>query len=125
MAEDNKKLEKELKIIKLIKTLANGVGVILFIVMLVSAIQQGGIERLISLNGHDTVIFISVLTMFFGIVWAHQKEIAGGIVIVLAYLVMAITMGKIFPDSVLPVFLIVGILHIYAGLMEGRLNKHV
>jgi len=124
MVEENKQVEKELKIIKLIKALANGVGVILFIVMLVSAIQQGGLDRLINLNGHDTVIFVSVLTMFFGIIWAHQKGIAGGIVIVLAYIVMAITMGKIFPDAVLPAFLIIGILHIYAGLMELKLNKH-
>jgi len=125
MAENNKQIEKELKILKLIKTLANGVGLLLFVVMLVSAVQQGGLERLISLDGRDTVIFVCVLTMFFGIVWAHQKEIAGGIVIVIAYIVMAATMGKIFPDPVLPIFLIVGILHLYAGIMEARLNKHV
>ena len=123
MTAEQKQRDKEEKLIKLIKALANGVGLIMFIVLLISAIQQGGLDRLINLNGKETVSFVCILTMFFGIVWAHQKEIAGGILIIVAYIVMAITMGKIFPDAVLPIFLIVGILHLYAGIMEFKLNK--
>lgn len=116
------KVEKEEKILKLIRSLANGVGVILFIVMLIMAFEQGGLERLISLNGRDTVTFVCVLTMFFGIIWAHSKEIAGGILIIAAYIVMAINMGKLFPDAVLPIFLVVGLLHLYVGIVSFRKN---
>jgi hypothetical protein len=109
------------KMIRIIRGLANGIGVILFLVMLISAFEMGGLDRLISLNGKETITFVCILTMFFGIVWAHQKEIAGAILIIIAYIVLAINLGKFFPDAIVPIFLFVGILHLYAGIMS--INK--
>ncbi len=109
------------KMIRIIRGLANGIGVILFLVMLITAFEMGGLDRLISLNGKETITFVCILTMFFGIVWAHQKEIAGAILIIIAYIVLAINLGKFFPDAIVPIFLFVGILHLYAGIMS--INK--
>lgn len=122
--EKQKQQEKEAKLMKLITALANGVGVILFLVMLISAFEQGGLDRLIDLNGRETITFVCILSMFFGIIWAHTKEIAGGILIIIAYIVMAANMGKIFPDSVLPIFLVVGLLHLYAGYMTWKAGNN-
>jgi hypothetical protein len=118
--EKEEQIDKEEKILKLIRSLANGVGVILFIVMLIVAFEQGGLERLIDIDGRETITFVCVLTMFFGIIWAHSKEIAGGILIVVAYIVMAINMGKLFPDAILPIFLVVGLLHLYVGFVSFK-----
>ncbi len=109
------------KMIRIIRGLANGIGVILFLVMLITAFEMGGLDRLISLDGKETITFVCILTMFFGIVWAHQKEIAGAILIIIAYIVLAINLGKFFPDAIVPIFLFVGILHLYAGIMS--INK--
>ena len=115
--------EKDEKIIKLIRILTRGTGPILFLVMLTLAIGQGGMDRLINLTLEETIIIVGIMCMFFGIVWAYQNEIAGGIIIVLAYVIVAILQGKIFPNSVMPIFLIIGILNIYLGLMEIGLKK--
>ncbi len=115
------KESRDEKMIRIIRGLANGIGVILFLVMLITAFEMGGLDKLISLNGKETITFVCILTMFFGIVWAHQKEIAGAILIIIAYIVLAINLGRIFPDAIVPIFLFVGILHLYAGIMS--INK--
>lgn len=116
-------LEKELKLMKLIKALANAIGLILFALLLVTAIQMGGIDRLINLDGRETITFVCILTMFFGMIWALQKGIAGGILIMVAYIVMAINMGSVLPDAVLPVFFFVGVMHLFVGWKEYKISK--
>lgn len=118
-----KHLEQDEKIIKLIRIIARGIGPILFLIMLVFAVGQGGIDRLISLTGIESLVFVGILTMFFGIIWAYQNEIAGGILIVIVYIVLAIIQGSFIPNAIFPIFLITGILHIYVGVMEIGIKK--
>lgn len=118
-----KQMEQDEKIIKLVRILARGIGVILFLVMLIGAIGQGGLDRLINLNGTETISFICILTMFFGIIWANQKEIAGGILIIVGYIILAINLGSLIPDAIIPIFFFTGVLHIYAGVMEIKLKQ--
>lgn len=106
---------QEDKALEIVRILAKGIGPLLFLVLLISAISQGGMDRLIHLNGQETISFVCIATMFFGIIWALHNEIAGGILIVVTYVVLALNMGSIFPGKVLPIFLFVGILHLYAG----------
>ena len=120
--EPQKQLEQDEKIVKLVRILARGIGVLLFLVMLISAIGQGGLDRLISLNGTETISFVCILTMFFGIIWANQKEIAGGILMIVAYIVLAINLGSMIPNPIYPIFFFTGVLHIYAGVMEIKLK---
>lgn len=118
-----KQLEKDEKVVKLVRLLARGIGPLLFLVLLISAISQGGIDRLINLTGTETISFVCIVTMLFGIIWTYQNEIAGGILIILAYLVMCMNMGSFIPGALFPIFLFTGILHIYAGLMEIGLKR--
>lgn len=119
----DKQLEQDEKILKLVRILARGIGVILFLVMLINAIDQGGLDRLINLNGTETISFVCILTMFFGIIWANQKEIAGGILIIVGYIILGINLGSLIPDAIIPIFFFTGVLHIYAGVMEIKLNQ--
>ncbi|MCK5820263.1 MAG: hypothetical protein KAH17_00185 [Bacteroidales bacterium] len=121
--KSQKQSEQDEKILKLVRILARGIGILLFLIMLINAIGQGGIDRLISLNGTETISFVCILTMFFGIIWANQKEIAGGILIIVSYIVFAINIGSIIPDAVIPIFFFTGILHIYAGLIDLKQRK--
>ncbi len=121
--DPEKQLEQDEKIVKIVKTVANGIGPILFLVMLIGAIGQGGIDRLINLTGSEAMIFVGILTMFFGIIWAYQNEIAGGIVVVVVYIVLAIIQGSFIPNAVFPIFLITGVFHIYVGVMEMGIKK--
>ncbi len=121
--KDEKHFEQDEKLLKLIKGIVRGVSPILFLVMLLMSIGQGGLDRLISMTLDESIIFFGIICMFFGIVWSYQNEIAGGIVIILFYVIIAIVHGKIFPSPILPLFLIIGVLNIYAGLMEISLNK--
>lgn len=116
--KNNKKelTELEEKTIKLVRALANGVGIILFMLLLINAIQQGGLDRLISLNGKETISFVCILVMFFGMVWSTQKALAAGILIIVTYIVLAINLGTPVPDPVLPMFFLVGALHLYLGI---------
>jgi uncharacterized membrane protein YqjE len=107
--------EQQEKTIKLIRALSNGISIILFFLMLISAIQMGGLDRLIRLTGAETITFVCVLVMFFGIVWSMQKPLAGGILIILTYVVMSINLGTPFPDAVMPMFFFLGVLNIYLG----------
>ena len=119
MSKDpQKQLEQDEKTVKIVRILARGIGPILFIVMLVSAIGQGGIDSLINLTGTEMISFVCILTMFFGIIWAFQNEIAGGILIILAYIVLAVLEGRLIPGVVYPIFFLTGVLHLYVGLME-------
>ncbi len=121
--DPQKQLEQDEKILKLVRIMSRGIGVLLFLVMLIGAIGQGGLDRLISLNGTETISFVCILTMFFGIIWANQKEIAGGILIIVAYIVLAINLGSVAPDAIIPIFFFTGILHIYAGMTEIKLKR--
>ena len=121
--QEDKHLARDEKILQLARTVARGIGPVLFLVMLLSAIGQGGLDRLISMNTEETLIFGGVLCMFFGIVWAYQNEIAGGIVIILVYIFVAILNGKVFPNMIFPIFLITGVLNIYIGIMEIALKR--
>lgn len=118
--DPNKGIELDEKILKLIRIITRGSGPILFLVLLTIAIGQGGLDRLMSMNLEETVIVGGIFCMFFGMIWAYQNEIAGGIIIVLVYIVVAIIYGKLFPNAILPVFLIIGILNIYLGVMETK-----
>lgn len=104
------------KVVRLIRALANGIGVLLFIILLVGAIQQGGIQRLIELEIRETISFVCILTMFFAMLWASQKPLAGGILILVSYTIMAINMGSAVPGAILPVFFFVGIMHLFIGI---------
>ena len=121
--DPKKMLDQDEKIVKLVRIVVRAIGPILFLIMLPSAISQGGLDRLINLSGEETITFVGILTMFFGIIWAYQNEIAGGIVIVIVYIVMAMLLGSLFPNAIYPIFLIVGILNIYLGVMELSLRK--
>lgn len=117
MTHNKKELtELEEKTIKLVRALANGIGIILFMLLLVYAIQQGGLDRLISLNGQETISFVCILVMFFGMIWSLQKSLAAGILIMVTYVVLAINLGTPVPDPVLPMFFLVGALHLYLGI---------
>ena len=116
--------EGDEKIVKIVRTLARSIGPILFLVMLTLAIGQGGMDRLISLTGTETICFICILTMFFGILWTYTHEIAGGILIIVGYIVLAIVMKSPIPGTVYPIFFILGCLHIYCGLMELKFNRY-
>ncbi|MEA1877985.1 MAG: hypothetical protein U9N86_14105 [Bacteroidota bacterium] len=121
--KEDKQLKQDEKILQLVRILARGIGVILFLVMLINAIGQGGLDRLINLNGTETISFVCILTMFFGIIWANQKEIASGILIIVSYIVLAINSGSVIPDAIIPIFFFTGVLHIYAGVMEIKLKQ--
>ncbi len=121
---DEKNLEQDEKMLKLIKGITRGVSPILFMVMLLMSVGQGGLDRLISMTLEESFIFFGILIMFFGIVWSYQNEIAGGIVVIVFYVILAIIHGKIFPSPILPIFLIIGILNIYVGLMSHHLEKN-
>lgn len=121
--DKEKQLEQDEKLVKLIRVIARGIGPVLFIVMLVLAIGQGGIDRLIALNGSETIIFVGVISMFFGIFWAYQNEIAGGVLIVVAYIVICLVQGSLIPNAIYPIFLVTGLLYIYVGVMEISLKK--
>ena len=121
--QDDKQLARDEKILQLARTVARGIGPVLFLVMVLSAVGQGGLDRLISMNTEETLIFGGVLCMFFGIVWAYQNEIAGGIVIIVVYIFVAIISGKVFPNMIFPLFLITGVLNIYIGIMDLALKK--
>ncbi len=116
-------LERDEKTLKLVRTLVRSMGPLLFLVMLTLAIGQGGLDRLVNLTGAETIIFVCILTMFFGILWSYTHEIAGGSLIIVAYFAMAITTGKIIPGTVYPIFFIIGILHIYCALLEKSIEK--
>lgn len=103
------------KINRLIRALTNGISIVLFFLLLIGAVQQGGLDRLISLNGQETITFVCVLVMFFGVIWGMQKELAGGILIIVTYIVMSVNLGTPFPDPVLPVFFFLGVMHLYLG----------
>ena len=118
-----KHLEQDEKLVNLIRIIARGIGPVLFLIMLVFAVGQGGIDKLISLTGTESMIFVGILTMFFGIIWAYQNEIAGGILIVIVYIVLAIIQGSFIPNAIFPIFFITGILHIYVGVMEIGIKK--
>lgn len=121
--QEDKQLARDEKILQLARTVARGIGPVLFLVMILSAVGQGGLDRLLSMTTEETLIFGGVLCMFFGIVWAYQNEIAGGIVIIIVYIFVAILNGKIFPNMIFPIFLITGVLNIYIGVMELALKK--
>ena len=121
--DDEKRKELDEKLLKIVKIISRGMGPILFMVMITMALGQGGLDRLISMTMEESLIFVGILGMFFGIVWSYQNEIAGGIVVVLIYLGLVIIMGKIFPNPVLPIFLIIGVLNIYVGITEISLRK--
>ena len=120
---DEKRQELDEKLLKLIKVITRGMGPILFMVMLLMSIGQGGLDRLISMNLEETFIFVGILCMFFGIVWSYQNEIAGGILVIVFYIILVIIQGKLFPSPILPIFLIIGVLNIYVGLMENAMRK--
>jgi hypothetical protein len=120
---DEKNLEQDEKMLKLVKGITRGISPILFMVMLLMSIGQGGLDRLISMTLEESFIFFGIIIMFFGIVWSYQNEIAGGIVVIVFYVILAIIHGKIFPSPILPIFLIIGVLNIYVGLMEMSLRK--
>ena len=118
--DKNKKtvdLEHDEKIVKIVRTLARSIGPILFIVMLTLAIGQGGMDRLMNLTGAETIAFVCIITMFFGILWSYTHEIAAGILIMLGYIVLAFTVGNIIPGTIYPIFFVVGALHVYCGVM--------
>lgn len=121
--DKDKQLEKDEKVVKLVRTVARGIGPLLFLVMLISTIGQGGLDALINLTGTETITFVCVITMFFGIIWAYQKETAGGVLIIVAYIVMAFNTGSAIPGAVYPIFFFTGILNIYVGLMEVGLKR--
>jgi len=115
--------ERDEKILKLVRIITRGSAPVLLLLMIAVAIGQGGMDRLIHLSFEEGLILGGILCMFFGMVWAYQNEIAGGIIIVLVYIIVAITYGKLFPNAYLPIFLIIGILNIYLGIMENLLRR--
>lgn len=117
---DEKRQEIDEKLLKLIKGITRAMGPILFMVMLLMSVGQGGLDKLIGMTLEETFIFVGILCMFFGIVWAYQNEIAGGIVVIVFYVILAIIQGKLFPSPILPIFLITGVLNIYVGIMEKK-----
>ncbi len=112
--------ERDQKIIKLVRSLARGISPILFLVMITMTIGQGGMDRLMTMTGKETISLMAILVMFFGMVWAYTHEIAAGILIILAYVVLAITLGKAIPGAEYPIFFFNGILYLYVGFMERR-----
>ena len=116
-------LERDEKVVKIVRTLARGIGPLLFLVMITLAIGQGGLSRLMSLTGTETIALVCILTMFVGILWSFTHEIAAGILIILGYIVLAFTIGKVIPGTIYPVFFIIGVLHIYCGVMEIGIQK--
>ena len=121
--KDEKRQELDEKLLKLIKVITRGMGPILFLVMLLMSVGQGGLDRLISMTLEETFIFVGIISMFFGIIWSYQNEIAGGIVVIVFYVILVIIHGKLFPSPILPIFLILGVLNIYVGVMENSLRK--
>ncbi len=103
------------KIVKMIRALARGIGPILFLVLITSVISQGGMDRLMTLTGRETITLVCILVMFFGMLWSYTHEIAGGVLIIAAYIALAINLGSILPGAVYPIFLVTGILHLYTG----------
>lgn len=116
-------LEHDEKIVKIVRTVARSIGPLLFIVMLTLAIGQGGMNRLMNLTGAETIAFVSIITMFFGILWSYTHEIAAGILIMLGYAVLAFTVGNIIPGTIYPIFFITGALHVYCGVMDIAIQK--
>ena len=108
--------EQDEKMLKLVRALANAMGVLLFFLFLIQAVQKGGLDALIQLNGQDTITFVCVLVMFFGMIWASQKALAGGVLILVTYLVLSINLGTPVPDAATPVFFLVGLLYLFIGL---------
>ena len=121
--EEDKRLERDEKILKMAKIISRAIGPLLFFVLLTSAIGQGGLDRLLTMTAKESFVFFGIIGMFFGIVWAYQNEIAGGIVIIVIYIAIAIIQGKFLPNPVMPIFLITGVLNIYVGVMTFLLQR--
>ena len=121
--KDEKRQELDEKLLKLIKGITRGMGPILFLIMLLMSVGQGGLDRLISMTLEETFIFVGIISMFFGIIWSYQNEIAGGIVVIVFYVILVIIHGKLFPSPILPIFLILGVLNIYVGIMGRAVRK--
>ena len=123
LAEKQDFSERDEKVLKLVRIITRGAAPVLLLLMIALAIGQGGMDRLIHLTFEEGLILGGIVCMFFGMVWAYQNEIAGGIIIVLVYIIVALTYGKLFPNAFLPIFLIIGILNIYLGIMETLLRR--
>ena len=61
--KDEKHFEQDEKLLKLIKGIVRGVSPILFLVMLLMSIGQGGLDRLISMTLDESIIFFGIICM--------------------------------------------------------------
>jgi|GEM_PF-2070434 len=108
-------------VFKILVWISKGLSVLLvafFLFFLVSYIISDGIGSFSNLTAKEILMFIVFFVMVVGLSISLKWQGTGGLLTIAGYLLFALLDKNFWPGSVIPVFLLTGLLHVYLWIRQ-------
>jgi len=111
----------EAKYLKIIRLIARVLSAFLLFIVLLFLLGEG-VPNPVSLSQKELLLFIAFFLMGAGIIISLRRELYGGVLSIIGYVIFAIINKTIFAGPIFPFFFIVGLLNLIHWWKSGRLT---